>query len=277
MREVYLIPFEAAVRAGVRSVMTAYNRLNGTYCSENHWLISELLRGEWGFDGVVVSDWNGTHSGVESLLAGLDIEMPGPTRHRGDALTRAHDRRRDQGRRHRRERRPRSKRSQIGAGRRPPAPTRVTADDAETRSVCRRAAAAGMVLLKNDGGVLPIGPPTRIALIGPYADKGRVQGGGSAKVRAERPTPILPALRARGFAADFERGCTIHKTVPVLRGDFELDVTDVNGLTHRSVRDRIDFGWQQRPRRRDSTASSGPRSPARSCPTSAATGRSGSG
>ncbi len=82
----------------------------------------------------------------------------------------------------------------------------ITADDAETRSVCRRAAAAGMVLLKNDAGVLPLSPPTRVALIGPYADTGRVQGGGSARVRADRPAPILPSLRARGFAVDFERG-----------------------------------------------------------------------
>ena len=205
LREVYLIPFEAAVRAGVRTVMTAYNRLNGTFCSENHWLISELLRGEWGFDGVVVSDWHGTHSGVESLLAGLDIEMPGPTRHRGDALVDAHaagavkDVDID------------ASVARIGAlaewtAAATTGTDEITADDAETRAVCRRAAAAGMVLLKNDDDVLPLGPTTRIALIGPYADTGRVQGGGSARVRPDRPAPILPALRARGFAADFERG-----------------------------------------------------------------------
>ncbi len=226
--------------------MTAYNRLHGTYCSENHWLISELLRGEWGFDGVVVSDWNGTHSGVESLLAGLDIEMPGPTRHRGDALVHAHAA-------------GAIKDVDIDASvariealaewcaASSTGTDEITADDAETRSVCRRAAAAGMVLLKNDDGVLPLGPPTRIALIGPYADTGRVQGGGSARVRAERPAPILPALRARGFAVDFERGGTIHKTIPAVRGDFDLTVTDVNGVTHRSTRTRIDFGWQQVP------------------------------
>ena len=72
----------------MRSVMTGYNRLNGTYCSEHPWLLTDVLRGEWGFDGVVVSDWFGTHSAVESLRAGLDLEMPGPPRERGPALLR---------------------------------------------------------------------------------------------------------------------------------------------------------------------------------------------
>ena len=88
-RELYLVPFEAAVRrADVRCVMSGYNRLNGTFCSEHHWLLTELLRDEWGFDGVVVSDWFGTHSAAASLLAGLDVEMPGPPRERGEHLPR---------------------------------------------------------------------------------------------------------------------------------------------------------------------------------------------
>ena len=93
LRELYLVPFEAAVVEGrTRSIMTGYNRLNGTFCSEHRWLITELLRGEWGFDGVVVSDWFGTHSAVESLRAGLDVEMPGPPRERGPALLAAIER-----------------------------------------------------------------------------------------------------------------------------------------------------------------------------------------
>ena len=93
LRELYLVPFEAAVhRADVRVVMSGYNRLNGTFCSEHHWLLTELLRDEWGFDGVVVSDWFGTHSAAESLLAGLDVEMPGPPRARGEHLRAALER-----------------------------------------------------------------------------------------------------------------------------------------------------------------------------------------
>jgi beta-glucosidase len=246
LREVYLVPFEAAVQVGVRAVMTAYNRLNGTYCSENEWLMTELLRGEWGFDGVVVSDWHGTHSGVGSLLAGLDIEMPGPPIHRGHALVDAHgsgvikDVDID------------ASVARIDAlatwtGAATTGTAEVTADDAATRAVCRRAAAAGMVLLKNDDAVLPLGVPSRVALIGPYADTGRVQGGGSARVRPDRPVPILRALRARGFATEFERGCTIHKTIPAVRGDFEVVLTDARGMTHTSGTGRLDFAWQQHP------------------------------
>ena len=94
MRELYLVPFEAAVReAGVLSIMTGYNRLNGPFCADSTWLLAEVLRGEWGFGGLVMSDWFGLHSTAAGLHAGLDLEMPGPTRHRGqrllDALERA--------------------------------------------------------------------------------------------------------------------------------------------------------------------------------------------
>ncbi|NBU96078.1 MAG: hypothetical protein EBS20_09350 [Actinobacteria bacterium] len=66
--------------------MTGYNRLNGVFCADNEWLLRGVLRGEWGFDGVVISDWFGLHSTTEAVHAGLDIEMPGPPIHRGDQL-----------------------------------------------------------------------------------------------------------------------------------------------------------------------------------------------
>jgi len=92
LRELYFVPFEAAVReADVRAVMSAYNKLNGTYCADHRWLLTDVLRGEWGFDGVVISDWFGCHSTVEALRAGLDLEMPGPPRVRGAALRDAVD------------------------------------------------------------------------------------------------------------------------------------------------------------------------------------------
>jgi beta-glucosidase len=89
LREIYLPPFKAAVQeAGVMGVMAAYNRLNDTYCSENRWLLQEVLRKEWGFDGLVISDWGATHSTVEALEAGLDLEMPGAN-FRGEKLLQA--------------------------------------------------------------------------------------------------------------------------------------------------------------------------------------------
>ena len=87
LRELYLVPFEAAVKeAGVLAVMTAYNRINGPFAADSEPLLRGVLRGEWGFDGLVMSDWFGLHSTVEALAAGLDLEMPGPTRCRGQAL-----------------------------------------------------------------------------------------------------------------------------------------------------------------------------------------------
>ena len=78
MREIYLKPFEAAVReAGAMSVMTAYNKVNGYYCSENEHLNNEILRGEWGFKGFTVSDWGGTHSTMGAMLHGLNVQMTG--------------------------------------------------------------------------------------------------------------------------------------------------------------------------------------------------------
>ena len=87
LRELYLVPFEAVVKeAGVLAVMTAYNRINGPFAADSEPLVRGVLRGEWGFDGLVMSDWFGLHSTVEALAAGVDLEMPGPTRCRGQAL-----------------------------------------------------------------------------------------------------------------------------------------------------------------------------------------------
>ncbi|HRW95640.1 MAG TPA: glycoside hydrolase family 3 C-terminal domain-containing protein [Bacteroidales bacterium] len=80
MREIYLPPFRAAVEeAGAWGVMAAYNKVDGVWCAENEMLLQQILREEWGFRGMVISDWGGTHSTVQSALAGLDVEMPGDT------------------------------------------------------------------------------------------------------------------------------------------------------------------------------------------------------
>ena len=90
LREVYLLPFEAVVRrAGTWALMSSYNKLNGTYTAENRWLLTEVLRGDWGFDGAVMSDWFGSRSTAPTINAGLDLEMPGPPRDRGAKLVAA--------------------------------------------------------------------------------------------------------------------------------------------------------------------------------------------
>ena len=84
LHEVYLQPFDAAVRgAGAWTVMSAYNKVNGDYVSSSKLLLTDVLKRDWGFDGVVISDWAGTYSGTPSAHAGLDLEMPGPARHMG--------------------------------------------------------------------------------------------------------------------------------------------------------------------------------------------------
>ena len=137
--------------------MTAYNRLNGTYCGEHPWLITGVLRGEWGFDGVVMSDWYGTHSAVASLRAGLDLEMPGPPRERGIHLRQAID----QGEAAEQELDPSVERLlALGAwtGAASTGTEETTADDPATRDVIRRAAARAMVLMKNEGACCPSPP-----------------------------------------------------------------------------------------------------------------------
>ena len=89
LREVYLTPFEAAVNAGAWSMMAAYNRVNGIHCSNHGPLVAGILKGEWAWDGVLMSDWEATHNTVAASVAGLDLEMPGPPRFFGPALAEA--------------------------------------------------------------------------------------------------------------------------------------------------------------------------------------------
>lgn len=215
LRELYLRPFEDAVRAGVWSVMASYNRLNGTYTSEHPWLLTTVLRDEWGFDGVVVSDWFATHSTADALAAGLDIEMPGPPRYRGGklavALSSGDAAAGDLDRAARRVLRLIDRTTPAGASATvlPDAPP-----DAAARSrLIRSAGARGMVLLQNRG-VLPLTPGAlrSVAVVGPLADNEQFQGGGSAQVNPARVSRVLPALAdALGPAVklSFERGCVL--------------------------------------------------------------------
>jgi beta-glucosidase len=90
LREIYLLPFETAVKeVQPWSVMSSYNRINGTFACDNAYLLTDILKGEWGFEGFVISDWFGTKSTVEAANAGLDLEMPGPPQWMGDGLLQA--------------------------------------------------------------------------------------------------------------------------------------------------------------------------------------------
>jgi beta-glucosidase len=248
LREMYFVPFERAVKdAGVRSIMTAYNRLNGTYCGEHPWLISDVLRDEWGFDGAVISDWFGTHSAVASLRAGLDLEMPGPPRERGAHLRRAVD----AGEVSERELDPAVARL-LALGEWTGAATsgtdEETADDASTRQLIRRVAARAMVLLKDEGDLLPLAPTTRrVALVGPYARYGRPQGGGSARVRPDHGRGPFDALVGRDFDVTFEPGGSIARYLPTVRGDFTATFADPSGGTAQATVGRLAWYWDRPP------------------------------
>ena len=221
LRELYLRPFEVAVRrGGAWAVMSAYNRLGGTHCSQHRWLLTELLRGEWGFDGLVVSDWFGTHE-LAAAAAGLDVEMPGPPNVLGPHVAEG-----------------------IEAGTVPPAAleravasvlrlagrvgARVTpgtaveaapeasVDDPRDREVLRRAAVQSLVLLRNDvapgtdgAPLVPLPQVSSVAVVGPNAATTAIMGGGSAAFVPHRSSDVLSALGNRlppGTALTHARG-----------------------------------------------------------------------
>lgn len=221
LREIYLPAFERVVTAARPwTVMCAYNKVNGTYAAEHRWLLTEVLREEWGFEGLVVSDWGAVHDRVAALRAGLDLEMP-PSLGRGDravvdAVT-AGDldpevldvsarrvlRLAQQARQHQ-EPVP----TQLGHPR-----TGASALEEEHHVLARRAAAASAVLLKNDGPVLPLQLPAgaRLAVIGPFARTPRFQGAGSSQVNPTRVDVPVDELRTAmpGVAVDYAPGFSL--------------------------------------------------------------------
>ncbi len=182
LRELYLAPFERAVEAGAWMVMSSYNKVNGAHAASND-LLRTPLKSEWGFDGVVVSDWNGVKDTVASANAGQDMVMPGPDGPWGQALIAAvRDGEVPESAVDEKVERLLRLASRIGALEGHPAAKEVPAwSDADTAALLREAAADGMVLIRNDGALPLTGSPT-VAVIGQHARHGRGQGGGSATV-----------------------------------------------------------------------------------------------
>jgi beta-glucosidase len=199
LREIYLSAFEATVKAANPwTVMASYNKLRGAFASENPYLLQEILKGEWAYDGAVVSDWGAVHSTVPAASHGLDLEMPGPPVYFGAKLLAA------------------VQAGQVPEARIDDAARRLirlilraglldgTKRDGELRSdrhrqIARRAAEEAIVLLKNDGNLLPFDAETIkvLAVVGPNANFIRLQGDGSSRVSTDRwPTP-LESLGAR--------------------------------------------------------------------------------
>ena len=200
LREIYLAAFEYVVKtANPWTVMASYNRVDGVYATENRKLLVDILKDEWGYDGVVVSDWGAVHATAAAANGGTDLEMPGPALWFGDKLLAA-----------------------VKAGEVPTAQVddaalrmcrlivRTGALDgrpapagelrtARHRRIAEDAAVEAVVLLKNEGDLLPLEPATlkRLAVVGPNAAARRIQGGGSSQVRTDRRVSILSALTDR--------------------------------------------------------------------------------
>jgi len=238
LREVYLAAFEQIVReAAPWTIMSAYNRINGVFCSENDWLLNRVLKNEWGFDGVVVSDWGAAKSTAASANGGLDLEMPGPARCYGEALVKA-----------------------VEAG----DVSIATVDDhvlrilrliercglldgdpkssaaqlctPAHRSLARRAAGEAMVLLKNDDNMLPLGECKSIALIGDLADSPAIQGGGSSQVTPDRiVTPLDGLIESlpKTIRLHFERGIDSEPRLPTLNPRLLSTLQGEQGLSAR--------------------------------------------
>lgn len=239
LRELYLAPFEVVVEeAEPWMIMAAYNATNGAPMSENA-LLGEPLKGEWGWDGAVVSDWGGVYSTVPSALASLDLAMPGPEPKWGEPLLEAvRSGAVDEARIDEKVRRILRLAWRAGAlqGFAPPVAKRPPATVADAAALAREAAGAAMVLLKNDG-TLPLerGALRRVALVGPNATEPRSQGGGSARVFPPYVVAPLPALRAAlgdGVDVVTVRGASLSEVLRPPRSD-ELDATVVRWLDER--------------------------------------------
>lgn len=208
LREIYLPAFEIAVKEGrVKCLMTSYNMLNGQYTNENEHLLQDILTREWGYDGLIVTDWGGDNDRVRGLIAGNSLEMPGTGGETDRQILEA---------------------VQSGTVKRELLDERVArllrlvsdaesafgnapgCDMAEHHEFAARFAEECAVLLKNEDGILPLRPGARIAVIGDFAKTPRYQGAGSSHIEPTKLECGLDALRAEGvnvigFAPGFRR------------------------------------------------------------------------
>lgn len=212
LRELYLTGFEIVVKeAAPKTIMSSYNLVNGTYANENAHLLQDILRRDWGFSGAVVTDWGGSNDHALGVKNGSTLEMPAPG---GDAV--------------------RELLAAVQSGKITEADVDARLDELLTlvldtsaavqkhsrsfdadahHALARRAAAESAVLLKNDGGILPLAAGAKVAVIGDFAETPRYQGAGSSAVNSIKVDTLLDCLaqsglQCAGFAAGFDRqGC----------------------------------------------------------------------
>jgi beta-glucosidase len=201
LREIYLPAFEASVKeAHVGAVMDAYNLVNGSYMTQNVHLNNEILKGEWGFDGILMSDWGATHDGIAAANGGLDLEMPSPTFMNRDALVPAlKDGRVSEATLDEKVKRILRTAIEFGFFDQPQTDTGIPTYSQEGREVALEAARGSMVLLKNSGNLLPLDENSvkTIAVIGPDAYPAVVGGGGSSETKPFNAVSYLEGISNR--------------------------------------------------------------------------------
>jgi len=207
LREIYLRGFQRVVaEAQPWTVMCSYNRINGVYASEDPWLLTSVLRDEWGYTGLVVSDWGAVNDRVAALVAGLDLEMPASGGRTDAQIVDA-----------------------IESGRIDESVLDLAAErmlelirrtsvvvkpagalDVEAHhDLAREAAARSIVLLRNEGDILPLNPQQRIAVVGAFADQPRYQGAGSSLINPTRLDRALEEIRAIAPDATYAAGFSL--------------------------------------------------------------------
>ncbi|KAI6762252.1 hypothetical protein HG531_002805 [Fusarium graminearum] len=248
MREIYLMPFMLAISIGnPRAIMTAYNKVNGTHVSESKEILQKILRDEWKFDGLVMSDWFGTYSTTGSIHAGLDLEMPGPTRWRGTVLSHAimsnkvNEQQLDD--------RVRNVLNLVNyslASGLPENAPEKRLNRPEDEALLRRAASESIVLLKNNDNVLPFAKFKNTAVIGPNAKIARYCGGGSASLLPYYSVSPYDGIANQCEKVVFSQGAQDHQMLPQM-GDVLRTEDGQRGFSWRaynepaSVKGRVPF------------------------------------
>lgn len=252
LREIYLTAFEIAVKEGkVKAVMSSYNKLNGVYTNENMYLLRDILRKEWGYDGIVVTDWGGCNDRVEGLKAGNELEMPTTGGQTNREIVEA-----------------------VKSGKISEElvdeclerllklvfeteevfkKERVPFDIEKHHEIARKAAEESIVLLKNEDNILPLKEGTKVALIGDFAEKPRFQGAGSSIVNPTKVDSALECISSypfefMGYEPGFKRygkrssklvkrACKLAQKADVILLYIGLDeVTETEGLDRRDMK-----------------------------------------
>ncbi|EIN07857.1 hypothetical protein PUNSTDRAFT_121061 [Punctularia strigosozonata HHB-11173 SS5] len=232
LREIYLLPFMLAQKhAKPWAFMTAYNRINGTHCSENTYLLQSILRKEWGFEGLVMSDWFGVYSIDHALNAGLDLEMPGTNKWRTlDLMNRSVGSRKITVRTIKERARKVLELTQKCAQGAPQVldgdGSEKTRESDEDKALMRSVAAASIVLLKNEDNILPLkvdsGKKTKVAIVGGNAKAVVLSGGGSASLKPSyfiSPYDGIVNALPEGTEVLYAEGARAYMQLPTLEYD----------------------------------------------------------